>query len=159
MDNKHKENTVISWKAPEFFHYKKGNWWFPLLALVVLVLTALFILTKQYLVAIIVVLGGIVIYRLAHQEPEVIPVTFTTKSIEFKGRSLLFDEIKNFWLIESEASHVLYLQTVERFSRPIVIPLIKADVEKVRDFLSQYAPEEKEPREDLADRINRWLRI
>lgn len=153
------KHTVISWKAPEFLHYKKSPWWFPVQALITLVLVALFILTKQYLPAIIVVLGAIIIYQLAHQEPEVLPVTFTSDGIRFKSHAFHFSQLKTFWIIESENVRNLYLQRVERFTAPVVIPLVKEDVEKVRDYLAHYLPETKEAREDFAERLNRWLKI
>jgi hypothetical protein len=155
----HEDHTIISWKAPEFFHYKKSQWWFPFLAVAILILTTIFILTSQYLVAIIVILGGATIYRLAHQEPEVLPVTFSTHGVSFKGKSLEFKNLKTFWITDHEEAHRLHLQSVERFSVPLVIPLVKEDVEKVRSFLKHYLPETHDVVEDLADRINRILKI
>lgn len=153
------EHTVISWKAPEFLHYKKNVWWFPVLAVLTVLFTIYFILTNQYIVAIIVVLGGYTIYQLAHQEPEVLPVTFTVDGIRFKGKSILFSNIKTFWIVETEHTKQLYLQQAERFSLPVVIPLVKQDIDKVRGFLKHYIPETPEVKESFAELLNRMLRI
>lgn len=159
MKHTDKDHTIISWKAPEFFRYKKGSWWFPVQALITVALTTIFILTEQYLVAIIVVLGASVIYRLAHQEPEILPVNFSTQGISFKGQYYPFKRLKTFWIIDAGEMHRLHLQPIERLGFPVAIPLIAEDVEKVRDFLSHYLPETHNAEEDLADRINRILRI
>jgi hypothetical protein len=154
-----KDHTIISWKAPEFARYKKGGWWFPVQAIVTVALTLLFILTNQYLVAIIVVLGAYVIYRLAHQEPEILSVNFSTQGITFKSKYYPFRQLKTFWIIDTGETYRLHLQPIERLGFPVIIPLIAEDVEKVRDFLSHYLPETHNAEEDLADRINRILRI
>lgn len=159
MPKKTDDHTIISWKAPEFFHYKKSHWWFPAQAAITLALTAIFILTGQYLVAIIVVLGAIIIYQLAHQEPEVLPVIFSPQGIKCKGRFLPYQELKSFWIIESGSVKKLYLQQVERFSLPVVVPLVKQDIEKVRAFLRHYIPENTDVKEDFADKLLRFLRI
>jgi hypothetical protein len=104
-------------------------------------------------------LGAITIYQLAHEEPEVLPVTFTVDGIRFKGKSFLFTAIKTFWIIETDHVKSLYLQQAERFTSPIVIPLVKQDVEKVREFLRHYIPETHDAKEDIAEKVNRWLRI
>jgi hypothetical protein len=153
------EHTVISWKAPEFLHYKKDVWWFPVQAGVTVLLTGYFILTKQYLVAIIVILGAIIIYQVAHQEPEILPVTFTVDGIRFKGKTILFSNIKTFWIVETEHAKQLYLQQTERLSSPVVIPLIKQDIDKVRGFLSHYIPETPDVKESFAEKMNRVLKI
>lgn len=162
MDKTKPDRTVLSWKAPEYHHYKKGQWWFPLQALLTLVLVTYFILTNQYLVAIIVVLGAIIIYRLAHAEPVVFPVIFSAEGIKFRERFWPFQDLKTFWITSSGRDgqiRKLYLKSVERFSGLITIPLIHQDSEKVRTFLKQHLPEAHEASEDLADRINRWLKI
>ena len=153
------EHTVISWKAPEFFHYKKGWWWFPILAAITLIITATFIFMHQYFAAIVIVVGGFVIYQLAHQEPEVLPVIFSTRGIKFKDQFYPFDRFKTFWIIDNEQVKKLHLQSIERFSLPIVIPLIKQDIAKVREFLNHYLPETHDAKEDFADWLNRILKI
>lgn len=153
------DQTILSWKAPEFLHYKKSHWWFPLQALATVVLVVLFVLTNEYIAAIIVVLGAIILYQLAHEEPEVLPVTFTTDGVRFKGHAVRFADLKTFWITETDHVKKLHLQKIERFTLPIVIPLIKQDVDKIRDFLSHYLPETTDMEEDFADKLNRWLRI
>ncbi len=153
------EQTIFSWKAPEFHHYKKGQWWFPVLALITLGFTAYFVLTRQFLVAIIIILGAITIYQLAHQEPEVLPVIFTPQGIKARGQFFLFSQLKSFWIAESDQIRRLYLQPIARFRSPLAIPIVKEDVNKIRDFLKHYLPENQTAEEDLADRLNRLLRI
>lgn len=130
------------------------------MAMITLALTTYFILTQSYLVAIIVVLGGYTIYQLAHQEPEVLPVTFSTDGVKFKGKVLPFSTMKTFWITEhGPNARRLYLQQIDRFSTPLVIPIVKHDVEKVRDFLKRYIPESHNVKEDMSEKLNRWLRI
>ncbi len=92
------EQTIISWKAPEFIHYKKNQWWFPTLALVTVALTTIALLTHQYVLAVIVVLSGWIIYQLAHTEPEVVAVIFSTAGIKFRDRTYSFDRLRSFWI-------------------------------------------------------------
>lgn len=159
MGQSSKEHTLLSWKAPEFHYHKKGQWWFPILAVATLSLTALFILTQQYLVAIIVILGGLVIYQLAHAEPEIAPVIFSPNGIKFHARFFAYNKLRTFWIIETDQAKRLYVQPIERFSRPVAIPLVKQDVEKIRDFLRHYLPESHDVEEDLGDILTRWLKI
>ncbi len=159
MTEKKTETTILSWKAPEFLHYKKNTWWFPILAASTVIFTTIFLLTGQYFVAIIVILGAIVMYRLAHQEPAVLPVIFTATGIKFKGELIPFTTLKTFWILEEAEVKRLYLQKIERFSAPVVIPLVKQDITKVRDFLQHFLPETHEVKEDIADKLNRFLRI
>ncbi len=159
VTEKSSEHTILSWKAPEFLHYKKNSWWFPIMAAVTLALTTIFLLTSQYIVAIIVILGAIVMYRLAHQEPAVSSVTFTATGIKFKGQLIPFSALKTFWILEKTEVKRLYLQKTERFSAPVVIPLIQQDINKVRDFLEHFLPETHDVEEDIADKLNRLLRI
>lgn len=156
------DRTILSWKAPEYHHYKKSQWWFPVQALMTLILVTYFVLTNQLLVAIIVALGAIMIYQLAHSEPVVYPVIFSTEGIRFRDRFWAFQDLKSFWITESGRDgrvRKLYLKPIQRFTGLITIPLIHQDTGKVRGFLKKELPEAHEAGEDLADRINRWLRI
>lgn len=159
MKKETEEHTILSWKAPEFHFHRKGQWWFLIQAGLTLALTVLFLLTRQFLVAIIVVLGAAIIYQLAHQEPEVLPVIFSPRGLKYKGRTWEFADLKTFWIIEAGTNYRLHLQSVKRLSTSIAIPLPKDDVAKVRDFLGHYLPETLDAEEDLADRVNRYLRI
>lgn len=159
MKKKHDDHTLISWKAPEFHYHKKGQWWFPVQAFATLALVAFFVLTRQYLVAIIIILGAMVIYQLAHQEPEILPVIFSPRGVKFKGKVYTFDRLRSFWIVEAGRHYRLHLQPIERLSASVAIPMVKEDVEKIRDFLQHYLPENHDVQEDLADRLNRWLQI
>ncbi len=159
MTKERSEQTLLSWKTPEFHHYKKNPWWFPVLAAVTLTLTALFILTQQYLVAIIIILGGLTTYQLAHVEPEIAPVIFSPDGIKFHSRFYAYNRLRTFWIIETPQTKHLYLEPIERFGRIVAIPLARQDTENIRDFLKHYLPETHGVDEGMADRLNRWLRI
>lgn len=153
------DHTLISWKAPQFHYHKKTPLWFPIQAFVTLAVVVFFVLTGQYFVSIIVILGAIVIYQLAHQEPEVMPVIFTPQGINFNGKLYPFDRLKSFWIIESAKHSRLHLQPIDRFATSVSIPSASEDSDKIRDLLRHYLPERHDAEEDLADRLNRWLRI
>ncbi len=153
------ETPLIGWETPEFIQYKKNRLWFIIAIAIFIILVIFAAVTRQWLMAAVIVLVGVVIYIFTQQKPKTVSFSISHAGISFGERFYPYSEIKSFWVVYEPTIRTLNFELTRRFSTIITIQLLEQDPLPIRKFLKKYLPEEKSRGEDINDRISRFLRF
>jgi len=82
-----------------------------------------------------------------------------SQGVTIGKRALAYDQLKTFWISQSDGAIKLNLISTQRFMPVISLVILPELIEQVRGALGNQIPESKNQQEDLIDRINRFLKI
>ncbi|TSC66137.1 MAG: Uncharacterized protein CEO22_215 [Candidatus Berkelbacteria bacterium Gr01-1014_85] len=152
-------SASFEWRTLSFPLHQRHQWWFPIFALVTVALFGLTMVAGEYLIGCIVVVGAYVLYELANREPEKLSVKISDEGVQIGDRIIGYSDLRRFWLIETPDHHLLHLEPQARLGWPITIPYEAEDRLAIQEALRHHLDQDHEAKEDLADRINRWLKL
>lgn len=152
------EKPVFSWTAPEFYNYAKPSGWFAVVSLIAVVLIALFAWQRNWTAIGVVVATFVAFVAQAKAKPKNLKCSLFRSGAVIDERVYQFDTLKSFSIVVGEHSFARLSQT-RRWSQDIHLPIAEEDPEQVRLFLSKFLPEDEKAGEDIADRIQRWIRF
>jgi hypothetical protein len=159
MDDIKNKNKMIAFKAQSHLYFEKGLGWSVSMAMLLLLLVALFIYLKQYLGAVVVIVLGVVLYTYSNVPAKEISCLVSGEGIKIGERFYPYSSLKAFWIAQSAPYPILYLESVHRFKAPLSVSLGKEPPEPIRRILLEYLPEKVEKGEDIRDKINRIFRF
>lgn len=134
----------ITWEAPEHRHTDKGNDWFWALGIVALSAAVVALLFKNFLFALLIVIGAGTMSLLAAKPPRVLSFTLTQRGILIDGSLYPYQMLVAFWIQDREGNHPLLIVDSSRFLTPhLLIPLEEIDPDVVREYLLKHLPEEE----------------
>jgi hypothetical protein len=113
---------------------------------------------RNWLLAGVIAAGTFAIITFAKEKPAERQFRIDSSGVQVGNKKYKYEDLKSFWIIDTPQGKILYLQSTNRFSPPIMINLGANDEVRIRKILSNYLPEESKS-EMLSDRINRWLRF
>ena len=155
---------VLAWEAPEFFQHSKGFIWMVIVWLVAFALAALAL--WSYRLSFSGVLAGIVPLAAAlalttqgRLKPDTVRIALDDAGVTVKGQLYSWSELKSFWLVFSEISQVLYLETTRPLFSVVSIQLAKMDPDTVRTYLLNHLPERSDRAEEFGDRLARIIKF
>lgn len=152
--------SVLKWKAPDYYANQKGPIWSLLVGVVAILLSVLLIYTGNYLTVIIVVLAVIVAFQIAHERPEAVEFAIDESGVIARNQYYPFAELESFWVVKhGERKYILYLETASRWKGPLTIPLGQQPVAEVKAFLLGHLPEEFNYGEMFADKLIRIFKL
>jgi len=146
-------NSTIEWQAPEYTHYEKNQNWFWITGVIAGILVLLSIIFKNFLFAIIILLGAFTAMMYGARPPELIPFALNSKGLRIKDRLYLYQDLKSFWVSDEYNHRKIIIESSRLILPHIIVPLPDnvTDAE-ARDFLLQYL-EEVRHEESLIDLI------
>lgn len=153
------EEILMKWEAPEFIQFDRPKSWYIILLGVAILLVIYSLITKNFLLAIIVVMLAIVINTLTRKKPDTLKVAVTQKGVLINDNLYTFEEdLDTFWILYSPPDlKTLNFGRRQRFAPQITIQLNNANPLKVRELLLEYLEEDVEREEHVADRVSRRL--
>ncbi|HBT81136.1 hypothetical protein A2757_02440 [Candidatus Giovannonibacteria bacterium RIFCSPHIGHO2_01_FULL_48_47] len=151
--------VLMSWEAPEHELREKTPDWYWAVGIIAFGFLILAILLKNFLFAILVLLGGFTVAMYGVKQPKIVNFAITSRGIKVEDKLYPYDNLQFFW-INYDPPHVreLYLISKKTFQPQISIPLGQADPNEVREHLIKFL-EEKEIEESLFDTIARFFRF
>ncbi len=156
-DNAQYGEVIASWRAPAFHHYRRGRWWYVIVALIAIGLLVYAFATANFLFAVLVVMFGMIVAIQSSRKPEPLDVTVTNVGVLHGSRFIPYKDLKSFWIIYDPPVKTLYLDLKKAFFPDVSIPLEDADPLALREILMQFLPEDgnrtEEPMSDLFARI------
>lgn len=154
------EQTVLSWKAPQFPHHEKSLLWFIVAGLVVFFLVMYGLRTDgwTFSVAILVFAGT---YYLVHRHvPPTVDIKISKFGVKIGRHTFPFSHLKSFWIVyEPPFVKKLYLRMDSKLRPDLFISLEDADPAEVRQILSQYLNEFTGRHEPFSDTLVRLLKL
>jgi hypothetical protein len=152
---------LAAWQVDEFPNHDRSRLWYVLGAIgaVALIIHAIF--TANFLFAIIVLLGGLIILLSTFRAPEKLEVAITSTGIIVGDHYHPYKEIKDFSIAyEPPEVKLLYFDFVSSWSPLISIPLEDNDPNYLRECLLPFCLENLERTEEtLTDYVKRLYKL
>lgn len=155
-------NESITWRAPEFLYYEKGRVWSIGVALIAAVLILIALWQANFLLAMFVAVGGILVVYWGTKQPEMLEFTLSKKGLDIAGRKLYpMESFTGFAMREDatpDGSHELVLKTKSALSTFLKVIVPADQSEEVRAVFAA-SVEEMEYEETLTEYIAKLLRF
>ncbi len=154
---KNRRGQTIDWQDFEYTQQEdKTQDWFWVVGAVTAGGILLAIILKNFLLALILLIGMGTAMALVNRKPELINFSISTQGIKIKNNLYPLKEIDSFAIKDDEKPYKLMVETGRMIFPHIVIPLSHIDPEEVRDFLADFIPE-VDFEESLVDKISEQL--
>lgn len=150
----------LTWSTKEYDHSPKSVDWYWAIGIVTVVVIVISVLYKNYLFAVFIFLGMIILSYFNSRRPRTIMVQITNRGIQIADELFLYTRIKGFW-VEPEKKRKdrfhLLIQTNRFFSPLLSVPIPeKVSRNHLREILLVHIPE-KELHENPAYEIMEGL--
>jgi hypothetical protein len=139
------EKNSYSWTAPEFIFKEKTVDWYWAIGIITVSSVVAAIIFKNYLFAVLLVMGGFAITMLGKHKPSLVEFTIDETSIHAKGYKYVLEELKGY-MIDTRGNN-LVIETTAILMPVIFIPLSEdIDMMMLKSFLSKVDQKDiKEP--------------
>lgn len=152
--------NTLEWEALEYEHFAKDARWYKRVMIAVAVLAFISLLFKNFLLAVLVLVGGFAVLLHGARLPETLKIKLTAKGLKINDHLYPYDRLQSFWLTDDhgEDRRPKLIVEADRFFLPhLVILLPEAPREEaIREYLLQYLPEVRRE-ESFADILSDWL--
>jgi hypothetical protein len=153
---------LANWQVPEYDkHYRPRSWYMASSVIVVAMLIYAYF-TGNFLFAVIIVVGSIVVIFNDGQEPAMVKVRLTSEGIIVGRKFHDYDGIKNFAVVYKPSQDVkkLYFEFKNALKPRLSISLINMDPLPIRENLLKYLPEDLERTDQpLSESLARLFRL
>ena len=136
---------MLSWQAHKFENFERHPWWGIILFVLLIFLLIYSLLTDNFLLSIILILAGIIVYLFEKKDPETYHFAICETGVIAHDKFYEFLDIENFWLFYEPGQlgrKELSLKTTSHFLPYVHIPLGDEDPNNIRKVLLNYIPEE-----------------
>lgn len=150
------EPEHLSWEAPPFIVYQRGKYWRLLILSAAAVLAGVFILSKFYITAAVMIIGALAIIIQVAEKAHPMRVTLTQTGVRFGRHTYLYQNLKRFWILFLEQP-VLFVESKGAYTLPHSVVIADYQPAEVRDFLRHYLEEAKDEVDTEFLQINRLI--
>ncbi len=149
----------VEWTASEFVAHDKGTQWYLALGAGSVVLAAIiYLLTKDILSTVIVLLVGLLFGIAGARKPRVLHYQVNDHGLAIGQKFYPYNEFKSFAVMEEGAFSSIMFMPLKRFMPPISIYYAPEDEERIVQVLAVYLPMEMRTH-DAIDRLTRRMRF
>lgn len=140
----HNITTFLSWEAPEFTYRKKKADWYWALGLIIVAGIILAIIDKNFLLGVLVILAGGLVFFFSQKKPDTISVELSNQGIKMNESFYTYEKIDSFWITGNDEGWQLMIH-IHRIASPLVTLPIPDDINPValREALLDYLPEQE----------------
>jgi len=152
----------VEWKIPEYDKHERTRAWYVGASIVGIALVAYALFTSNFLFAIILIIGAIVIVLNDGREPDMIDFAITTEGVIVGRKFYNFNELKDFSIVYKPREGVknLYFEFNNPIKHRLSIPLLDMNPLPIRDFLLKYLSEDLERTDEpTSEMIGRVFKI
>lgn len=150
----HDQTKKFTWEGTEHEHLEKTTDWYWGLAIVIITGVIIAIISKNYLLAILLVLGGTMLGMYANDKPAPVIVEISERGIKLNKDLYIYETIESFWMFKDHRDNNQIMIVTGRkvlpqriISLPDTVPVIE-----IRNFLLEKI-EEKETKPTLIDTL------
>ncbi|HSW37682.1 MAG TPA: hypothetical protein VLG37_04935 [Candidatus Saccharimonadales bacterium] len=148
-----KSDGFISWTASEFVAHSKSLGWYLALAVAAAVLAGtVWLLTKDIISAVVVVVGAGVLGFYGARQPRQLSYSLDESGLNIGDRHYAYSEFRSFSIIPEGAFSSVALTPLKRFAPMTTIYYDPADEDEILGLLSERLPLE-DRRRDAIDRF------
>ncbi len=150
----HDHTKQFVWDGMEHEHVEKSTDWYWGLGIVIVTGIVIAIVSKNYLLAVLLLLGGIMLGVYANDKPEPVHVEISERGIKLNRDLYIYETIASFWMYRDHKDRNQLVVVTGRKIMPqriISIPETISPVE-VRKYLLEFI-EEKETKQNMIDML------
>lgn len=148
---------VIEWQAPEYTFYPKDLNWYWGVGIVTVVLALMALFAMNFLLVVLIAVAGFSVMMYGERQPDVVKFAVTHRGVRFHTRVFPYDQLKSFWIIETEHHRKLIVESDRAVLPHIVLPLADhVNAENLRQHLAHFLPEVRQE-ESLADLLSDYF--
>jgi len=148
----------FSWQASEFIHHQKSAGWYMTLALIVVILVAAAIITRQWFsIAVFATMtAAVVVY--ASKEPRILSYRIDNSGITIDNKPNPYKSFKSYSVLKDTGWHMIDLDPTQRFAPRVSIIFDNEDLDKITAILDTKLPRiDRDP--DWIERLTRSIRF
>lgn len=150
-------SMIISWEAQRFENVERHPRWHLIIFVVLVGLLAYGLFTDNFLLSIISILVGLLIYMFEKMEPRNYKFGITPEGVFAHDKIYEYSHLEDFWIFyEPGGRKELSLKSEKTFMPYIHVPLGDANPTKVRKALIKFLPE-LEHEESFVDALERFF--
>ncbi len=149
----------VQWQASEFIDHKKSTGWLGLLALAIVAVAAvMYLLTKDILSSVVILVAGLAFGVFATQKPRTLSYSLMATTIKVGQKQYSYDDFRTFSIMQDGPIPSIFLEPTKRFMPPLTIYFGLDDAEKIFDTLAAHLPHQ-ERQMDTIDRFMNKIRF
>lgn len=153
------EIPPMQWTASEYVaHEKSAGWYGTFFASSVVVVFLVFIITRDILASIVVLLVCSAISIYAGRKPQINSYILSENGVKVQERLYPYSAFKSFSVVEEGAINSIWLKPFKRFAPIVAMYFSPEDEQKIIDILSNFLPHE-EHQLDAIDRASKKMRF
>lgn len=149
------EDVLIRWQAQEYPHSTKEKSWYWTIGIVAVAVAIAAIILKDYLFALIAVIGGFTVMLVGSARPPRHTYSLTENGFSIGREVIPYDKIKRFAISEDDPRH-LTLETLTLIG-VIKAPLAGADFRAIRTELKNRDIQEEDRLDEFVDRLAKTI--
>lgn len=153
------DDGVVQWTASEFIARDKGASWYLVLAFgSVALATILYLLTKDWVTAAVVIVAAVFFGVYGARQPRQLPYQLDRGGLSIGAKRYLYSEFRSFQVVPEGAFSSITLMPLRRFAVPTSIYYAPKDEERILTILADHLPfEERKP--DAIESLMRRVRF
>ena len=146
----HEQTKKFEWDATETDHREKTPDWYWALGIVILLACVLCIISKNYLLALLLIVGGVMIAYYGNDKPMPVHIELSERGIKLNDDLYTHDTIKSLWMYVDHKKRNRLSITTSRTVLPERIVTLPEDIPAtmIRNYLLRFS-EEKETNPSL----------
>lgn len=151
--------SAIEWTASEFIaHHKTSSWYAGLAFAAVIVAGFIYILTKDEITAVVILVAAAVMGFVAGRKPRTLQYRIDTSGVHIGNKLYAYHDYKAFSIIDEGAINSIKLMPLKRFLPAVSMYYAPQDESKIVEALSDFLPYEDKD-DDPFDRMVRKIRF
>lgn len=149
---------MVDWEVDEYPQHERSKWWYLIMGVIGVGLIVYSIATANFLFAVIILMGGIIMLLAQFVKPSRIPVVITTTGVIVGDTYYDFQAVRDFSIAYDPPDvKILYLDFYA-LSHPLIsIPLEDVDPNTVRESLLPFCMENLHRTEEGLNDVMRRL--
>lgn len=150
---------ILAWAAPLGPAHERSSGWYIKGGIVAILLIAWGIISGSWTFSVVIVLCAGLYFLIRSHTPGAKPFIIAHQGISFDGTFMPWDNLKNFWLLQTPTCTELFIAPKARRARTIRIQTGQVDPQLIRIALSQFISEDVDHEEGLLDIIIRICKL
>ncbi len=152
------KKTMVNWEAREYIERKKNAGWYVGFALVVVALIAIAVLLEYWLFILVIILAAIALLTYVLRPPRMLHYSLDDKGLTEGNNLYVYDDFRSFGILNEANHYCIVLTPKKRFGARVTVYFPETEGEQIVDIFGERLPME-EVRQDIIDKLVRWLRI
>lgn len=142
------DTNTLKWQSLEYEEKDRSVDWYWAVGLIALAIAVVAVVYKNYLFAIMVIVGAFALLLFAARKPKTVEYELTRRGIRVNTVLYPYATLRSFWIHHHDGDRrgKLIVQSEKTLMPYVTITLPdEPDVDIIHDFISAYLPEEEHP--------------